>query len=139
FRHFAKLRVVEVVSARPALPAPAEAGHAPLDVKEESLALLLPVIHDVEAALDLALDDRAHGRESRAIDFDRVYDFAADTSSVHLQQRRWPRQAASVRREDAVLAVLNGGVTSTRFFILASHRAIPAQRAAAWDVESPTK
>src|SRR5262249_46614538 len=83
--HFSKLRVIQVVPARPALPAPAEAAHPALDVEEESLALLLAVAHDVEAAIDLALDHSAHGGEAGALDFACIHGIAPDTPPVHLQ------------------------------------------------------
>src|SRR4029077_9727686 len=45
------------IAARPALPRPAEPGHAVTDIKEERLALLLAVVADIDAGSELLVDD----------------------------------------------------------------------------------
>jgi len=52
-------RIALDIAARPALPAAAEAAHAVADVEEERLALLLAIVADVDAGLDLLVDDLA--------------------------------------------------------------------------------
>ena len=50
-------RIAEYVPASRPFPASPEAAHAVLHVEEEALALLLPVVADGDAGLDLPGDD----------------------------------------------------------------------------------
>src|SRR5215207_7432740 len=62
-------RVALDVAARPALPAAAEPAHAVADIEKERLALLLAVVADIDAGLDLAVDDAAQRRLAEPLKF----------------------------------------------------------------------
>src|SRR5580704_18168553 len=105
---FFQQRVALDIAARPALPAAAEAAHPVADVEEEGLALLLAVVADVDAGLDLLVDDLAQGLLAEPVEFGRVDLAATSPPDIEPGQFRWARQAAGMGRQDPVLAPPHG-------------------------------
>ena len=100
-------RVALDIAARPALPAPAEPAHAMADIEKERLALLLAVIADIDAGLDLLVDDPAQRRLAQPVEFGRIDRFAAGPPHIKPGQLRRARQTAGMRGQDAVVAALH--------------------------------
>ena len=100
-------RVALDIAARPALPAAAEPAHAVADIEEERLALLLAVVADIDAGLDLLVDDPAQRRLAEPVEFGRIDRFAAGPPHIEPGQLRRARQAAGMGRQDAVVAALH--------------------------------
>src|SRR5205807_9608682 len=89
---------------RPALPAAAKAAHAVADIEEERLALLLAVVADVDAGLDLLVDDPAQGFLAEPVKLGRVDLAAARPPDIEPGQLGRARQAAGMGRQDALVA-----------------------------------
>ena len=100
-----EVRVVEQVPHEGALARPAEPGHPVLDVGDEALARLLPVVADVDPGVDLRGDDRGGGGRALPAAAHR-----SSTSSprlllpVELGEGAGPGQAPGVGGEDPSLA-----------------------------------
>jgi len=80
-------------------------GHAALNVEKEAFALLLTVVDDVDAGLDLAPDDGLHGVMTGRCDDMRIDVFAAGARAIEPKQLGRPRQTAGVCSEDTLRAV----------------------------------
>src|SRR5262245_63270028 len=94
--HFLESRVAFDVRTRPALPHAAESRHAVPDIKKKSLALLLAVVADVDANLDLAGNRSAHRRAARLGDVIGRCRFATVAACVHLDYRAGDRDTIVV-------------------------------------------
>ena len=85
-QHLLEDRVARDVAARPALPAAAKAAHAVLDVEEEAFALLLAVVADVDAGLDLLRHDLAQRVAAGGVECGGVDRLAAARLRIELDQ-----------------------------------------------------
>ncbi len=107
-QHFRHLRLEDRVAldiaARPALPRAAEPGHAMADVEEKRLALLLAVIADIDAVLDLLGDDLGDGVLAALDHLARIDRIAASAPDVEPGELRRAGQAAGMRGQDAFVA-----------------------------------
>src|SRR5262249_53969863 len=115
------VRVLDQVSREPTLALAAEAAHALCRVGGKAHSRLLAVVADVDAGLQLPLDDVPDGcfRLAREVLlFDRL---ATSLSDEQGTERRRPGQAADVSGEDAMLAALHGALPAT------------SRRARCWD------
>src|SRR5439155_21184534 len=83
------------------------AANAMAQVEKEGLALLLAIVADIDSGLDLLVDDPAKRRLAEAVEFSRVDRAAAGALDVEPGQLGRARQAAGMRRQDAVLAPLH--------------------------------
>src|SRR5438045_5997342 len=106
-------RVPLDIAAGPALPAAAEAAHAVADIEEEGLALLLAIVADVDAGLDLLVDDLAQGLLAEPLDFGRIDLAAARPPDIESGQLRRTRQTDGVGRQDALDAPPHRAYLST--------------------------
>jgi hypothetical protein len=70
------------VGARPPFPCSSKAGHSMPDMEEESLALLLTVVADIDSGFDLLRDDPLQGGVASLLDFGRVDRFPARAPGV---------------------------------------------------------
>ena len=89
---------------RGALSRAAEAGHPVLDVGDEALARLLPVVADVDPGLDLRGDDGAVASTTARCQLVGVDVLAPAPAAVELGERPGPGQAPGVGGEDPGLA-----------------------------------
>src|SRR5215831_3701381 len=74
------------------------------DVQKEPLALLLAVVAEIDPRRSLFADDPAHRLASEPVEFGRVDRFASRPAHIEAGQLRRARQAAGMRRKDAVFA-----------------------------------
>ncbi len=100
------LELHDVAHDRPRAGA-AEAAHAVLHVREKALAWLLAVVTDIDAGAELTRDDVAGRGLDLARERRRIDRFAPAQPHQHLEQRRATRQAAGMRREDALVTALH--------------------------------
>ena len=91
-------RIAEHVLPPRPFPAPAEAAHAVLDIEEEPLPLLFPIVADGDAGLDLAGDDRIGRLTARNCQRLGIDGPALRAASVQAGQFKRPGQAAGVSR-----------------------------------------
>ena len=78
------------------------------DMQEKAFALLLAVIGDVDFGLGLLVDDPAQRLLAEPVEFARIDRFAAGAAHMQPGQFRRTRQAAGVRRQNAVFAAAHG-------------------------------
>src|SRR5271155_629449 len=102
--HPLECRIAQRVGARPALPRAAKAAHAVLNVEEETLALLLAVVADVDPRLGLLAQDRAQRLLADPFDLGGVDRFSFRSAHIEAGQLGWARQAAGMCCQDAVFA-----------------------------------
>src|ERR1700730_7862872 len=97
-------RVTQGIGAGPALPRTAKATHPVADVKKEALALLLAIVADVGARIDLLRDDSPQRRLAQSFELARIDGFAPRPAHKEPGELRRARQAAGMGRQDPVFA-----------------------------------
>src|SRR4029077_19400738 len=100
-------RIALGVAARPAPPAPADPAHAVAEIEKEGFALLLAIVADVDAGLDLLVDDSTERRLAEPVELGPVDRAAAGALDIEMGQFGRARQAAGMRRQDALIAPLH--------------------------------
>ena len=105
--HALEVRIAVDIGARRPLPATAKSRKSRLEIEKEGIALLLPVIANVDAGVVLLAHDRPHRFASGPINFGRIDRVAPCAQGVEPRQVAWPRQAAGMSRQYSRNAALH--------------------------------